>query len=158
MENGPADRVSGDDTAATMPAHAARSLVLLYDGLCGFCDGTVRFILARDPRGPMRFAALQGEFAHHVLSRHPGIAGIDSLVVVENAGAADERVLVRSDAVLRIASYLGGPLRLARVWRIVPRPVRDAAYSLFARFRYRIFGRYDACPIPSAEVRARFID
>ena len=64
---------------------------------------------------------------------------------------------VRSEAVLRVAEYLGGWWRVARVLRILPRFVRDAAYDLFARNRYRMFGRYDTCPIPAPEVRARFL-
>ncbi len=131
--------------------------VLLYDGLCGFCDRTVHFVLARDPAGRMRFAPLQGEYARQVLNEHPSLRDIDSLILVE---AVDEphTPLVRSDAILAIADYLGWPWRGAAVFRIVPRVLRDWAYDLFARHRYRLFGRYDACPLPSPDVRARFID
>jgi predicted DCC family thiol-disulfide oxidoreductase YuxK len=133
-------------------------LVLLYDGLCGFCNGTVRFVLDRDAGGAMRFAALQGEYAASVLAGHPSMDGIDSLVLIDTDGVGNERVLIRSDAVLRVARYLGGPWRLFGIFRLVPRPLRDWAYSLFARFRYRLFGRYDACPLPAPAVRERFID
>lgn len=132
-------------------------LVLLYDGLCGFCNGTVRFILARDAGGAMRFATLQGDFAKSILARHPSVAGIDSLVVVEFDDAG-EHIMVRSDAALRIASHLGGPWRLFLGLRLVPRPLRDLAYSAFARFRYRLFGRYGACPLPPPGTRDRFMD
>ena len=133
--------------------------VLLYDGLCGFCDRTVQFILARDPGGIMRFAPLQGEFAGDVLRRHPSLQGVDSLVWVE-AGAAAKGTppLARSDAILAVANYLGWPWRAAGVFRIVPRFLRDWAYDRFARHRYQLFGRYDACPLPTPETRARFID
>ena len=133
--------------------------VLLYDGLCGFCDRTVQFILTRDPGGIMRFAPLQGEFAADVLRRHPSLLGVDSLVWVD-ASEQPKAVhpLVRSDAILAIADYLGWPWRAAGVFRMLPRFLRDWAYDLFARHRYRLFGRYDACPLPSAETRARFID
>jgi predicted DCC family thiol-disulfide oxidoreductase YuxK len=131
--------------------------VLLYDGLCGFCDRTVQFILARDPGGPMHFAPLQGEYARQVLKEHPSLRDIDSLILVE-AVAEPHTPLVRSDAILAIADYLGWPWRGAAVLRIVPRALRDWAYDRFARHRYRLFGRYDACPIPSPDVRARFID
>ena len=131
--------------------------VLLYDGLCGFCDRTVQFVLARDPGGRMRFAPLQGEYARHVLMEHPSLRDIDSLILVE-AGVEAHSPLVRSGAVLAIADYLGWPWRAATVFRIVPTALRDWAYDLFARHRYRLFGRYDACPLPRPEVRARFID
>ncbi|HQR17932.1 MAG TPA: DCC1-like thiol-disulfide oxidoreductase family protein [Gemmatimonadales bacterium] len=136
-----------------------RHQVLLYDGLCGFCDRTVQFVLARDPGGRMRFAPLQGDFAGDVLRRFPALAGVDSLVLVDVDGPPPGAPpLVRSDAILSIVDYLGWPWRAAVVFRLVPRFVRDWAYDLFARHRYRLFGRYDACPLPSPGTRARFID
>jgi predicted DCC family thiol-disulfide oxidoreductase YuxK len=132
--------------------------VLLYDGLCGFCDGTVQFILRHDRRGTLRFATLQGDFARGVISRHPELDGVDSLVLVERDAAGVEQVSVRSNGALHVARYLGGAWHLARVTAIVPRFIRDAVYDGFARIRYRVFGRHDSCPIPSPEQRARFID
>lgn len=132
--------------------------MLLYDGLCGFCDATVKFLLARDPDGPLRFAPLQGEFAAKVLARHPQLEGIDSLVLVERESAGIERVHVRSSGALAIARYLGGVWRLAAVLRVFPRPLRDMAYDAFARVRYRVFGRHDACPLPTPQERRRFLD
>ena len=132
--------------------------VLLYDGLCGFCDGTVQFILRHDRRGALRFATLQGDFARGVIDRHPELDGVDSLVLVERDASGVEQVHVRSNGALHVARYLGGAWHLARVTAIVPRFIRDAAYDGFARIRYRVFGRHDSCPIPSPEQRARFID
>jgi len=133
--------------------------VLLYDGLCGFCDWTVRFVLARDPGGRMTFAPLQGEFARGVLARHPEIGVIDSVVLVEaRDGLETEHASVRSDAALGVLRYLGGPWRVALVMHLVPRGARDWAYDAFARNRHRWFGRYETCPIPSADVRERFLD
>lgn len=132
--------------------------ILLYDGLCGFCDGTVQFILRHDRKKTLKFATLQGDFARQVFARHPELAGIDSLVLVERDNAGVERVHVRSNGALRVARYLGGPWHLARVAAIVPRFIRDLAYNGFARIRYRVFGQYNSCPIPTPEQRARFID
>jgi predicted DCC family thiol-disulfide oxidoreductase YuxK len=132
--------------------------VLLYDGLCGFCDGTVQFILGHDRRGILRFATLQGDFARGVMDRHPEIQGVDSLVLVDRDASGAEQVHVRSNGALAVARYLGGAWHLARATAVVPRFIRDAAYDGFARIRYRVFGRYDSCPIPSPEQRARFID
>jgi len=135
------------------------SPVLLYDGLCGFCDGTVQFILRHDRRGTLRFATLQGEYARGVIARHPELEGVDSLVLVEvDPASGRETVSFRSNGALRVARYLGGPWHLARATAIVPRVIRDLAYDGFARIRYRVFGRYDSCPIPSPEQRARFIE
>ena len=137
--------------------------VLLYDGLCGFCDGTVQFILKHDRHGTLRFATLQGEYARGVMARHPELANVDSLVLVEPDASrggerVSERVSIRSTGALRLARYLGGAWHLTRVVGIVPRVVRDWGYDAFARIRYRVFGRYDSCPIPTPEQRARFID
>jgi len=152
----------------TEPASPARGRpVLLYDGLCGFCDRTVRWILRVDRRGLFRFAPLQGEFAAGVIARHPGLAGVDSLVLVERGRTTREkapldgpaeRVSVRSVALLRTVGLLGGAWRLLLVFWLIPRPIRDWAYEVFARHRYRVFGRFESCPVPPPEVRGRFLD
>lgn len=132
--------------------------VLLYDGLCGFCDRAVQFVLARDRHARLRFAPLQGEFARGVLARHPELAQVDSLVLVErDARSGQERIFVRSDGALRVAHHLGGAWRLTALLRVLPRGLRDLAYDAFARVRYRLFGRHDTCPIPAPAQRARFL-
>jgi len=106
----------------------------------------------------MRFAALDSDFGAAVLQRHPALATVDSVVYVENPDSADERVTVRSEAALRVASYLGGPWRtLGAVASLIPAPARDWLYDRFAAIRYRVFGRVDSCALPAPEVRARFI-
>ncbi len=131
--------------------------VLLYDGVCGFCNSTVRFIIARDRKKLLRFASLQSNFARGVLERHPDLRSIDSLVLIEQQNGL-EKIFIRSDGAFRVASYLGGPWNILLVFQILPRPLRDAAYDLFARYRYALFGRYDSCPIPDAHLRSRFIE
>lgn len=131
--------------------------VLLYDGVCGFCNKAVQTILKHDRRGELRFAALQSEYGQAVLGRHPELRGVDSVVFVER-GPGGERVHVRSGASLRVAAYLGGAWKLFLAARVVPAPVRDFFYDLVARYRYRFFGKYDACLLPPPEVRARFIE
>jgi predicted DCC family thiol-disulfide oxidoreductase YuxK len=133
--------------------------VLLYDGLCGFCDRTVQLVLAADRRGRIRFAPLQGDFARRVLDAHPRLADVDSLVLVEAEGTLKHaRVHVRSSAVLALARHVGGVWSLLEILRLIPRPLRDWAYDAFARRRYRIFGKLDECKIPSAEMKARFLE
>jgi predicted DCC family thiol-disulfide oxidoreductase YuxK len=130
--------------------------VLLYDGVCSFCNGAVQTILRLDPRGSLQFAALQSDYGAGVVARHPDLADVDSMVFVDRPDRPDERVFVRSAAALRVADYLGGPWRLLKVAGIIPAPVRDRLYDGFARIRYRVFGKHDTCPIPPPEVRARF--
>lgn len=133
--------------------------VLLYDGVCRFCDWAVRLLLRVDRRGVFRFAPLQGELAAGVLARHPALRAVDSLVLVEAPGQqATESVSVRSDAFLRTLKHLGGAWRLLVVLAVIPRPIRDWAYDVFARQRYRVFGRFDVCPVPPPEVRERFLE
>ena len=132
--------------------------VLLYDGVCGVCNSAVRTILRFDPNGTLRFAALDSAFARAVFDRHPTIAGVDSVVFVDEPGEPAERVAVRSAAALRVVDYLGGPWKLLKVARVIPAPLRDWLYDRVADVRYRIFGKYDTCPLPPPEVRARFVD
>jgi predicted DCC family thiol-disulfide oxidoreductase YuxK len=132
--------------------------VLLYDGICGFCNTAVQTILRLDPQGTLTFAALDSPFAKAVIERHPELAEVDSVVFVDHPGLAGERVSVRSAALLRVADYLGGPWRVFSAAAVIPSPIRDRVYDGFAKIRYRVFGVKDSCPIPSPEVRARFID
>jgi predicted DCC family thiol-disulfide oxidoreductase YuxK len=130
--------------------------VLLYDGLCGFCNTTVQFIMGHESNSSLTFAALQGTFAAGVIERHPELKSVDSLVWVQGEGE-HERVKIRSSAALRVAWYMGGFWRLVMVLWLVPRPLRDFAYDQFAQRRFKFFGRYGSCPVPSKAVRARFI-
>ncbi|HEX5707013.1 MAG TPA: DCC1-like thiol-disulfide oxidoreductase family protein [Pyrinomonadaceae bacterium] len=133
--------------------------VLLYDGVCGFCNKSVQTVLKSDRRGTMRFAALQSDYARRLVARHPQLEGIDSVVYVEpGVEGRPERVYVRSEAALRVASYLGGPWKIFLAARLIPRPIRDRLYDLFARHRYRLFGRRDTCMLPPPDARRRFLD
>ncbi|MGB7211453.1 MAG: DCC1-like thiol-disulfide oxidoreductase family protein [Gemmatimonadales bacterium] len=130
--------------------------VLLYDGACGFCARQVQFILRHDRQRSLCFAPLEGVTARQVLARHPELNGVDSLVWVDDLGRAGERVRIRSDAVLAIASYLGGLWRLGLAGAIIPVGWRDTLYDVVARHRHRLGGR--ACVVPSADEAPRFLD
>ncbi len=131
--------------------------VLLYDGVCGFCNRSVQTIIRHDRRREMRFAALQSEYGKSVISRHPELQNVDSLVLVEKVNG-NERVSTHSTGGLRVAAYLGGAWKLFLIAYVIPRPVRDVFYNLFARYRYRFFGKFESCPLPSPEIRSRFLD
>src|SRR5438270_2530799 len=110
----------------TASGRSSEQPVILYDGLCGLCNRLVRIILPRDPEGEFRFATLQGDFAQAVLARHHGEGErLDTMYVVLAPGAPVERLLSQSDAALYIAARLHGPLRLARVFGLLPRGLRD---------------------------------
>lgn len=131
--------------------------VLLYDGTCGFCAESVRFVLRHDRKATLRFAAIESVYGRAVIDRHPEIEETDSVLWVEPAGAnGGERVFAHSAAAIRVASYLGGMWRFVQLARIVPSPVRDAIYRLIARHRHRLSGRLQ-CFVPTAEERSRFL-
>ena len=127
--------------------------VVLFDGVCNFCNATINFVIEHDKSGYFQFAPLQSEIGERLLAEH-GIDRIetDSVILVENGEA-----YTHSDAALRIARKLDGIWSWVYVFRIVPRFIRDAAYKIFARHRYRLFGRQDACMMPTPEIRARFL-
>jgi predicted DCC family thiol-disulfide oxidoreductase YuxK len=133
--------------------------VLLYDGTCGFCADSVQLVLRHDRRGTLRFASLQGAFGQAVRARHPELSQADTVIWVEPPSSGrGERVLLRSDAALRVAAYLGGWFHLTRVAAVLPRPLRDAAYNLVARHRHQLSGGGPSCLVPGADARARFLD
>jgi len=134
--------------------------ILLYDGVCGLCNRLVQFILRRDRNAIFQFASLQSPFAARILARH-GLnpADLDTVHVVVNHEQADESLLSRSDAVRYVLRELGVFWRFAGgLLSCLPRPVCDWGYRVIARNRYRIFGRYDVCPLPRETVRHRFLD
>jgi predicted DCC family thiol-disulfide oxidoreductase YuxK len=131
--------------------------VVLFDGVCNLCTWAVQFIIKHDPEGYFRFASLQSEYGQSLLRAH-GVSitldGRDDTVAL----VEDGRVYTHSDASLRIARHLTGPVRLAAVLIVLPRFMRDAVYRLVARSRYRVFGRQDVCWMPTPELKARFLD
>lgn len=134
--------------------------ILLYDGVCGLCNRLVQFILRRDPEGIFRFASLQSGLAARILARHGADpADLDTVYVAINPDQGDECLLARSDALIFILKELGGFWRvLGFLSRLKPRFLRDWGYRVVAHNRYRVFGRFESCMLPSAEHRDRFLD
>ena len=130
------------------------SSLILFDGLCNLCSGSVQFVVEHDPAGRFQFASLQSASGRRVLREH-GVAepGLETMVLVE-----DGRVFTRSTAALRIARRLPFPWPLVAALMVVPRPLRDWVYGVVARYRYRWFGKLDHCMIPTAALRSRFLD
>jgi predicted DCC family thiol-disulfide oxidoreductase YuxK len=128
--------------------------IVIFDGVCNFCNGAVNFIIKRDPEAVFVFTPMQSELARELVVKFnvPNV-GVDTFLLIKN-----DRCYVFSDAALEIARNLAGLWFLFNVFKIVPRPIRDAAYKLFARNRYKLFGRTEACMVPSDEVRSRFVD
>lgn len=127
-------------------------MVVVFDGVCNVCNGFVRFLLRRDPEGRLSFASAQSEYGAAVLADMGERPDDPSTIVLIDG----ERRYLRSEAVLRAVAALGGVWRVALAGLIVPRFVRDAAYTGFARRRYRWFGRTDVCQAPDPRWRERF--
>ncbi|MFC3791302.1 thiol-disulfide oxidoreductase DCC family protein [Paenibacillus sp. GCM10012307] len=126
--------------------------ILLYDGVCSFCNSSVQFILKRDPRGYFRFAAQQSNTGEALMKVHE-VENVDGIVLIEG-----EKCYVKTDAVARICRYLPWPWRLGAALIMIPGFVREYGYGVFARNRYRWFGKQDSCMLPTSEQRSRFLD
>ena len=136
------------------PLQPGQSLIL-FDGECAVCDRSVMYIIDHDPQARFAFAPIQSDLGQAFLAAHlPALAGqpISTMVLYDG-----QRVHVESDAVLRIAAKLGGPIRLAALLMAVPRALRDRLYKGFAKRRIAWFGTLDQCRIPSPDIRARFL-
>ncbi len=128
--------------------------VVLFDGVCNLCIGSLQWLIRMDRRERLRFGTLQSDAGGELLKR----CGLpedydDSMVVVEG-----ERAYTDSDAVLRIARLLGFPWAVASIASILPKRFRDRAYRLLAESRYDWFGKREQCMVPDPDLRARFID
>lgn len=127
--------------------------LVLFDGVCNFCNSAVLFIVDRDPKERFKFASLQSDTGQKTLREHKCDPAIDSVVLVEG-----ERTFLRSTAALRIARALRWPWPiLFYLFILVPRVLRDAAYRYFATHRYQWFGKSDQCRIPTPELRRRIV-
>ncbi|MCC7176830.1 MAG: DUF393 domain-containing protein [Acidobacteria bacterium] len=127
--------------------------IVLFDGTCGFCEGSVRFIAKRDRDGYFRFAPSQWPRAQQLLAAR-GLTreSARSLVLIEG-----DRVYLRSTASLRIAGRLPWPWRAARVLLWAPEPLRDVGYRIVAALRHRLAGTSNACELPPEEIRDRLV-
>ncbi len=127
--------------------------IILFDGVCNLCSGSVQFIINRDPAGRYRFASLQSEFGQQMLKRfNLNTTDLHSIILVSG-----EHYLQRSDAALEIARNLSGGWPLFYAFKIIPRFLRDPIYNWISRNRYAWFGKTDSCWLPTPELKDRFI-
>ncbi len=142
------------------PRPKERSAIILFDGVCNLCNAAVTFVIDRDPDAHFRFAALQSDVGQTLLAQQSSLEApsleartpLESVVLIENA-----RLYTHSAAALRIAKRLRGGWPLLYCLIVLPRPLRDRAYTWVARNRYRWFGKTQACRVPTAELKGRFL-
>lgn len=126
--------------------------IVLFDGVCNFCNTSINFIIKRDNRGYFKFAPLQSEIAQKLVGDKTKPMP-ESVILIENRKTYD-----RSSAALRIAKKLDGLWPVLYIFILLPKPIRDWVYNLIGRNRYKWFGKTEACMIPTPEVRSRFLD
>jgi predicted DCC family thiol-disulfide oxidoreductase YuxK len=147
--------------AQPLESPASNAPVLFFDGECGLCNRIVRLLLRLDRRGILRFAPLQGPTAQEYLRRHGlPLTDFDSLIFVPDWAARNQpEFLKRTDGVVAALRAIGGAAGtiLASI-RFLPAAWRDALYRIVARCRYRLFGKWVACPLPRPEWQSRFLE
>lgn len=127
--------------------------IIIFDGVCNFCNGAVNFIIKRDPSAQFTFTPMQSGLAKKLMVQYQiNNVGIDTFLLIKN-----DHAFVFSNAALEITKDLSGYWYLFNVFKFIPSPMRDVAYKLFARNRYALFGRSDLCIMPTKEIRARFV-
>ena len=128
--------------------------IILFDGVCNFCNRTINIILKHDNQAYFQFAPSQSNAAMGIMQafkiEHIAIA---SVILIDN-----EKVYTKTDAVIQIAKHLAGWPKLFRLLKFIPKPMRDFGYDLIANNRYALFGKKATCMIPDASIRHRFLD
>jgi predicted DCC family thiol-disulfide oxidoreductase YuxK len=127
--------------------------VILFDGVCNFCNSSVQFVIKRDPKQQFRFASLQSEFGQQVLAQHQLPQNdFNSFILLQEGN-----IYTKSTAALKVAKQLSGLWPMLYGFIIIPPFIRNAVYSFIAQNRYRWFGKREACMLPSPQQRNLFL-
>jgi predicted DCC family thiol-disulfide oxidoreductase YuxK len=127
--------------------------IILFDGVCNFCNSSINFVIDHDPEKRFKFAALQSEFGQDILRKfNKNTEDFDSVILLK-----DNTLYQKSDAALEITKHLSGAWKYLAVFSILPTFFLNFFYDIVAKNRYRIFGKSDSCRMPTAELRERFL-
>jgi predicted DCC family thiol-disulfide oxidoreductase YuxK len=127
--------------------------IILFDGVCNFCNSSINFIIRKDDTDYFRFLTLQSEKGKAIVARHNlDPENLQTVILLENG-----RIYTRSTAALRIARKLKGGWKLFYAFIVVPALIRDMGYNLIAKYRYKWWGKQDACMVPTPEIRKKFL-
>ncbi|RXT06433.1 thiol-disulfide oxidoreductase DCC family protein [Ammoniphilus sp. CFH 90114] len=127
--------------------------IILFDGVCNFCNFWVNQLIALDYKGVFKFASLQSHVGESLIKHYNLSENLDSVILIHK-----NRSYKTSTAILNILRLLGGSWRLLYFLIIVPSPLRDGVYKWVAKNRYSFFGKSDTCVLPTPEIRRRFIE
>jgi len=127
--------------------------IVLFDGVCNFCNSSVNLIMKHDKKNIFKFAALQSEKGGE-LQKKFGLnpKDLSSFILVE-----EEKYFTKTTAALRVAKHLGFPWKLSYIFIIIPPFIRNISYNIIAKYRYKWFGKRDACRIPTPEEKEKFL-
>ena len=130
------------------------SMIVVFDGVCNFCNWAVNFIINRDKKNVFKFAPSQSNRGKLILEKYQlQDIGKETIIVIKN-----DEILARSEAVFEIFRGIGGGWKYLRIFKIFPRVIMNWGYSIFSRYRYNIFGKRDVCMIPSENLKEKFLD
>jgi len=128
-------------------------VIVFYDGLCGLCNKSVRWLIRHDRKRRLRYASIQSDFARKLPEEFRS-SKVPGSIIFKNG----PRYSTRSDAVIRVMMKLGGIYCLSAMFLVIPRAIRDAVYDWIGRNRYKWFGKYEACPLPGPEEQDLFLN
>jgi predicted DCC family thiol-disulfide oxidoreductase YuxK len=131
---------------------AGEKLIVLFDGVCNFCNAWVKLLIRYDKKDKFRFAPLQSEVGSKLRFELPVINSEESVVLIDK-----HKVYYSADAGLRIFYHLGGLWRAVVIFYLLPKALRYAAYSFIARNRYKWFGKRNSCIVPDEKIKSKFI-
>lgn len=130
-----------------------KNAIVMFDGVCNFCNSSINFIIRKDKEDYFRFLTLQSEKGKAIIERHHlDPENLQTVILLENG-----RIYTRSTAALRIVRHLKGGWKLLYAFVIVPPVIRDFVYNIIAKNRYRWWGKQEACMVPTQEVRKKFL-
>ena len=139
--------------SGTSDATTAAHPIILFDGVCNYCNSILNYIIKHDHKKRFRYAHLQSKAGQDLLEQYGFPRDmLDTVVLIENGNA-----YIKTDVTARVAPHLSGIAKLGVVLRIIPRAVRDFGYDIISRNRYKWWGKQDTCIMPTPDVRERFL-
>lgn len=131
-----------------------KNAILLFDGECNLCNGTVQFVIKRDKKAKIKFASLQSEAGKQIMQQfNIPTEYIDSIILVEN-----NKVFYKSTAALRLSKKMDGLWPLIYIFIIIPAFIRNFVYDYIARYRIKWFGKADTCWVMTPDLKSRFLN
>jgi predicted DCC family thiol-disulfide oxidoreductase YuxK len=134
--------------------HNFNNKIILFDGVCNLCSGTVKFITKRDKKSIFKFASLQSNFGQNFLIKfNLPVSDFNTFVLIEN-----EKLYIKSKAAFKVIGEFGGFWKILLIFRILPTFISDFFYDIVSKYRYKIFGKKESCMIPDDNILERFIN